>query len=151
MSNGMTKKVNHGALRGWQPCLADRLRRKRAISQRAYRFAEFGQLSDLATRFPDVSRGGEAPGSSGKLTFSGSKRTKISYPIVPRWIGASRMWKSRRFVCARGAIPARFGRMRTANKFVANYAIGTDCGLGRRRPETIPAHLRIHREASEAA
>jgi hypothetical protein len=42
-------------------------------------------------------------------------------------------------------------RMRTANKFVANYAIGTDCGLGRRRPETITELLRIHREAAQAA
>lgn len=41
-------------------------------------------------------------------------------------------------------------RMATASKFVQNYAIGTECGFGRRKPETISELLRIHARAAEA-
>ena len=39
-------------------------------------------------------------------------------------------------------------RLATASKFVSNFAIGTECGFGRRPVETIPELLRIHREAA---
>ena len=40
-------------------------------------------------------------------------------------------------------------RMATARKFVRDFAIGTECGFGRRKPETIPELLRIHAAAAE--
>jgi hypothetical protein len=39
-------------------------------------------------------------------------------------------------------------RLATANKFVRGFAIGTECGFGRRKPETIPELLRIHAEGA---
>jgi methionine synthase II (cobalamin-independent) len=39
-------------------------------------------------------------------------------------------------------------RMATAAKFVRDFSIATECGFGRRRPDTIPELLRIHAEAS---
>ena len=42
-------------------------------------------------------------------------------------------------------------RMAAANKVVHGYAIATECGFGRRRPETIPELLRIHAAAAELA
>jgi hypothetical protein len=39
-------------------------------------------------------------------------------------------------------------RMATAEKFAKNFSIGTECGFGRRQPETIPELLRIHAEAA---
>jgi hypothetical protein len=40
-------------------------------------------------------------------------------------------------------------RMATARKYAPNFAIGTECGFGRRKPETIPELLRIHAAAAE--
>jgi hypothetical protein len=40
-------------------------------------------------------------------------------------------------------------RMATARKYATNFAIGTECGFGRRKPETIPELLRIHAEAAK--
>jgi methionine synthase II (cobalamin-independent) len=40
-------------------------------------------------------------------------------------------------------------RMQTANKVVQDYAIATECGMGRRPPETIQELLRIHKQAAE--
>ena len=40
-------------------------------------------------------------------------------------------------------------RMSTARKYVREFAIGTECGFGRRKPETIPELLRIHAEAAK--
>lgn len=40
-------------------------------------------------------------------------------------------------------------RMAAAGKFVRNYTIGTECGFGRRKPETIPELLRLHAAAAE--
>lgn len=48
-----------------------------------------------------------------------------------------------------GGLDAIRRRMAAANKYVKNYAIGTDCGLGRRPPETIAEVLRLHREAAK--
>ncbi len=42
-------------------------------------------------------------------------------------------------------------RMATASKFLPNYAIGTECGFGRRKPETIAELLRIHALAAQMA
>jgi len=39
-------------------------------------------------------------------------------------------------------------RMETARKYISNFSIGTECGFGRRRPETIPQLLRIHAEVA---
>lgn len=38
-------------------------------------------------------------------------------------------------------------RMAMAERFVTNFGIATECGFGRRPPETIPELLRIHAEA----
>ena len=40
-------------------------------------------------------------------------------------------------------------RLATARRHASGFAIGTECGFGRRRPETIPELLRIHAEAAE--
>lgn len=37
-------------------------------------------------------------------------------------------------------------RMAAADKYVSGYDIATECGFGRRDPETIPERLRIHQE-----
>jgi len=39
-------------------------------------------------------------------------------------------------------------RMASAKKRVPNFSIATECGFGRRRPETIPELLRIHAEVA---
>lgn len=40
-------------------------------------------------------------------------------------------------------------RMATARKFASRFAIGTECGFGRRDPATLPELLRIHAEMAE--
>jgi len=40
-------------------------------------------------------------------------------------------------------------RLATAEKFVRDFSIGTECGFGRRDPSTIPELLRIHAQAAE--
>jgi hypothetical protein len=40
-------------------------------------------------------------------------------------------------------------RLATAEKFVKNFSIATECGFGRRGPATIPELLRIHAQAAE--
>jgi hypothetical protein len=42
-------------------------------------------------------------------------------------------------------------RMAAAAKFVTEFGIATECGLGRRPPETLPQLLRIHAEAADLA
>jgi hypothetical protein len=42
-------------------------------------------------------------------------------------------------------------RMDTAREFVASYAVATECGFGRRAPETIPGLLRLHLAAADYA
>jgi hypothetical protein len=39
-------------------------------------------------------------------------------------------------------------RLAAAEKVVKNFSIGTECGFGRRKPETIPELLRIHAEVA---
>ena len=39
-------------------------------------------------------------------------------------------------------------RIAAAEKFVTDFSIATECGFGRRQPETIPELLRIHAEAA---
>jgi hypothetical protein len=39
-------------------------------------------------------------------------------------------------------------RLATARKFVKDFSIATECGFGRRKPETIPELLRIHAEVA---
>ncbi len=41
-------------------------------------------------------------------------------------------------------------RMAMADKFARGYGIATECGFGRRPPETIPGLLRIHAEAADS-
>jgi hypothetical protein len=40
-------------------------------------------------------------------------------------------------------------RMAAARKYAKDFAIGTECGFGRRKPETIPELLRIHADAAK--
>jgi hypothetical protein len=40
-------------------------------------------------------------------------------------------------------------RIVTAKKYLAEFGIATECGFGRRRPETLPELLRIHREVAD--
>jgi hypothetical protein len=40
-------------------------------------------------------------------------------------------------------------RLATARKYARTFSIGTECGFGRRKPETIPELLRIHAAAAE--
>jgi hypothetical protein len=40
-------------------------------------------------------------------------------------------------------------RMKTAARYAKTYSIATECGFGRRKPDTIPALLRIHAAAAE--
>ncbi|MBH61336.1 MAG: hypothetical protein CL569_02570 [Alphaproteobacteria bacterium] len=37
-------------------------------------------------------------------------------------------------------------RVETAEKFISDFGISTECGMGRRPPQTIPELLRIHAE-----
>lgn len=39
-------------------------------------------------------------------------------------------------------------RIATAEKFVRDFSIGTECGFGRREPSTVPELLRIHAQAA---
>jgi len=48
-----------------------------------------------------------------------------------------------------GGLEGTRRRLSTASKFARNFAIGTECGFGRRDPETIPELLRIHAAAAE--
>lgn len=41
-------------------------------------------------------------------------------------------------------------RMKTARRFVPRFGVATECGLGRRPPETIPGLLRVHARAAAA-
>jgi hypothetical protein len=49
-----------------------------------------------------------------------------------------------------GGIEGTKRRMQMASRFVSDYGIATECGMGRRPPETIDDMWRIHAEASEA-
>ena len=40
-------------------------------------------------------------------------------------------------------------RLATAQKYVKNFSIATECGFGRRPADTIPELLRIHAAAAE--
>jgi hypothetical protein len=40
-------------------------------------------------------------------------------------------------------------RLATAQKFVPNFSVATECGFGRRDPATIPDLLRIHAEIAD--
>ena len=40
-------------------------------------------------------------------------------------------------------------RMATARKYAPRFAVATECGFGRRRPDTIPELLRIHAEVAD--
>ncbi|MGE0735199.1 MAG: hypothetical protein AB7G15_13010 [Alphaproteobacteria bacterium] len=41
-------------------------------------------------------------------------------------------------------------RMATASKYCASYGVATECGLGRRKPETLPELFKIHLDAASA-
>jgi hypothetical protein len=41
-------------------------------------------------------------------------------------------------------------RMRTAAAYRERFGVGTECGLGRRDPDTVPGLLALHREVAEA-
>jgi methionine synthase II (cobalamin-independent) len=46
------------------------------------------------------------------------------------------------------AVAGTRARLATAEKFVQNFSIATECGFGRRPPATIPELLRIHAEVA---
>ena len=46
------------------------------------------------------------------------------------------------------AFRAKGKRIATAEKFVRDFSIGTECGFGRREPSTVPELLRIHAQAA---
>lgn len=48
-----------------------------------------------------------------------------------------------------GGIDGIRKRLATARRHLAVFAIATECGFGRRKPETIPALLRLHAQAAE--
>lgn len=48
-----------------------------------------------------------------------------------------------------GGIDGIRKRLATARRHLAVFAIATECGFGRRKPETIPALLRLHAEAAK--
>jgi len=45
-------------------------------------------------------------------------------------------------------LPGAKKRMATASKFVREFGVATECGLGRRPPETIPDVLAMHRSVA---
>jgi methionine synthase II (cobalamin-independent) len=47
-----------------------------------------------------------------------------------------------------GGVEGTLRRMATADKFVRDYSIATECGLGRRPPETMIDLLKVHAEAA---
>jgi len=48
-----------------------------------------------------------------------------------------------------GGIAATRQRIDLAERFAADFGIATECGLGRRSPDTIPGLLDLHRQAAE--
>ena len=40
-------------------------------------------------------------------------------------------------------------RIKAAQQFVADFGVATECGFGRRPPDTIPELLRIHSQVAE--
>jgi hypothetical protein len=40
-------------------------------------------------------------------------------------------------------------RIKAAQQFVAAFGVATECGFGRRPPDTMPALLRIHSQVAE--
>ena len=44
--------------------------------------------------------------------------------------------------------PGTLRRLQMARKHASRFGIATECGFGRRPPETMPALLRIHREVA---
>ncbi len=50
-----------------------------------------------------------------------------------------------------GGIDGIERRLATARKYVKDFAIATECGFGRRKPETLPELLRLHAEAAALA
>jgi hypothetical protein len=47
-----------------------------------------------------------------------------------------------------GGIEGITRRMAAARKYVTDFALATECGFGRRKPETLPELLRLHAEAA---
>ena len=47
-------------------------------------------------------------------------------------------------------IEGTLGRVTVARKFIREFGVSTECGFGRRRPDTIPALLQLHRKVAEA-
>lgn len=48
-----------------------------------------------------------------------------------------------------GGIEGIKQRMATARRHIAAFAVATECGFGRRSPDTVPALLRLHAEAAK--
>lgn len=50
-----------------------------------------------------------------------------------------------------GGIDGIKGRLAAARKYVTDFAVATECGFGRRKPETLPELWRLHAEAAALA
>jgi hypothetical protein len=50
-----------------------------------------------------------------------------------------------------GGLEGARRRLATARKFAERFSVGTECGFGRRKPETIPELLRLHLAVAELA
>jgi hypothetical protein len=50
-----------------------------------------------------------------------------------------------------GGVEGTRRRIAAAEKYLSDFSIATECGFGRRAPETIPELLRIHAEVAETA
>lgn len=46
-------------------------------------------------------------------------------------------------------VEGTLARLKTAQKHLPDFGVATECGFGRRRPETLPELLRIHRQIAE--
>jgi hypothetical protein len=82
-------------------------------------------------------------------------------PVPRDWIDAAyyeplnNLWPDRSaelylgLVHLSGGLAATRQRIDLAERFAADFGIATECGFGRRSPDTIPGLLDLHRQAAE--
>lgn len=68
-------------------------------------------------------------------------------PLRDLQLGTARVFLG--LVHYQDGVEGTLARARTAKKYLADFGIATECGFGRRNPDTLPALLRIHREVAE--
>ena len=67
-------------------------------------------------------------------------------PLADLSIGTTKLFLG--LVHHTDSVEGTLRRLATAQRHVRGFGIATECGFGRRPPETIPELLRIHREAA---